>query len=326
MALYNIMSFFFALSHPRIAYNIISFVGSLVGASVCPGLFSLHLLGIIWRSQNLKNVLRAVTMNGRKLAVTVLLGLVLVWIYATLGFTLLRSEYISEEIDIETNSEELNHYCESMADCFIFTLWRGLIDGAPLAKDVETTAKGERMEDHMGRIMVDITFFAFFTTVLLNVIFGIIIDTFADMRGSNDSKQEDMQNVCFICGIDRATLDREGNGFEEHVDSEHNMWMYLFMFIHLKAKDKTELSGLESILWQYIKDGKNQQLKIFPVQRALCLMTKDLEPDLDDPEVKLLGAQVAQLEVKVDQLADTMHGVSSKLDQLLTVQPAAAHL
>ena len=45
------------------------------------------------------------------------------------------------------------------------------------------------------------------------VIFGIIIDTFADLRGIQQAKEEDMRGVCFICGLDRAAFDRNGVNF-----------------------------------------------------------------------------------------------------------------
>ena len=44
-------------------------------------------------------------------------------------------------------------------------------------------------------------------TVLLNVIFGIIIDTFSELRSDSLRMLQDMQNTCFICRIDRFTLD-----------------------------------------------------------------------------------------------------------------------
>ena len=38
---------------------------------------------------------------------------------------------------------------------------------------------------------------------------------------------------CFICGIDRFIFDQAsagGNGFENHVSQDHNMWRYFFFF------------------------------------------------------------------------------------------------
>lgn len=50
----------------------------------------------------------------------------------------------------------------------------------------------------------------------LNIIFGIIIDTFAgififqylkELRDRRNKMEEDMRNICFICGLDRGVFD-----------------------------------------------------------------------------------------------------------------------
>ncbi len=48
-------------------------------------------------------------------------------------------------------------------------------------------------------------FFNFFIMINLvtEIIAGIIIDTFAILREEMDGKTEDMENFCFICGLDR---------------------------------------------------------------------------------------------------------------------------
>jgi hypothetical protein len=55
------------------------------------------------------------------------------------------------------------------------------------------------------------------------VVFGIIIDTFGDLRGQTKDKQDDMNGVCFICGIARDEFDRNANGFEDHTEHDHNV-------------------------------------------------------------------------------------------------------
>ena len=40
---------------------------------------------------------------------------------------------------------------------------------------------------------------------------GIIIDTFAVLREEEEKKKNDFENYCFICGIDRDTLDKKSD-------------------------------------------------------------------------------------------------------------------
>lgn len=39
-----------------------------------------------------------------------------------------------------------------------------------------------------------------------NIISGIMIDTFAELRSQRETISFDKQNKCYICGIDRATV------------------------------------------------------------------------------------------------------------------------
>ena len=73
------------------------------------------------------------------------------------------------------------------------------------------------------QVAYQLSFWAIVITILLNVIFGIIIDTFGELRADHLAKKHDMENTCFVCGVDRFTLDTKGPGFEHHVRNEHNM-------------------------------------------------------------------------------------------------------
>ena len=41
--------------------------------------------------------------------------------------------------------------------------------------------------------------------------------------------------------------------FDEHINSEHNIWHYLYFSVLLKVKDTTEFTGPESYVSQMVK-------------------------------------------------------------------------
>ena len=43
-------------------------------------------------------------------------------------------------------------------------------------------------------------FFFIVIIIVLNLIFGVIIDTFADLRAEKQQKEDILKNSCFICG------------------------------------------------------------------------------------------------------------------------------
>ena len=42
---------------------------------------------------------------------------------------------------------------------------------------------------------------------MLNLVFGIILDAFSDMRNKKDDLNEECQSKCFICGLNRFEFD-----------------------------------------------------------------------------------------------------------------------
>lgn len=52
-----------------------------------------------------------------------------------------------------------------------------------------------------ARVIYDLLFFFMVIIIVLNLIFGVIIDTFADLRSEKQKKEEVLKTTCFICGV-----------------------------------------------------------------------------------------------------------------------------
>lgn len=48
--------------------------------------------------------------------------------------------------------------------------------------------------------------------IVLNLIFGVIIDTFADLRSEKQKKEEILKTTCFICGEYLPHSGKQGAG------------------------------------------------------------------------------------------------------------------
>ena len=79
------------------------------------------------------------------------------------------------------------------------------------------------------RFMFDFLFYILIGVVLLNIVFGIIIDTFGELRSQKDLRGQSMLKMCFVCGMDKAKIDSETRkGFQHHVNHDHNIWNCAF--------------------------------------------------------------------------------------------------
>lgn len=151
-------------------YLVVSALGVYTEITYC-----LHLLDVINRSDVLRNVVKAVTYNLKQLLATALLGVIMIYIYSILGFFFVDDAYYNGDIN-GTGERQ----CESMLQCYLTTLNWGLRNGGGIGDtlNVESYASDNKGRYYF-RLIFDLSFFLIINIVFLNIIFGIIIDTFA---------------------------------------------------------------------------------------------------------------------------------------------------
>lgn len=103
--------------------------------------------------------------------------LVIVYVYSFVAFITFRDTYISLDTG---DSPPYNSYCERLGYCFTSTLNNGVRSGGGIGDTLEQLSIEEDL--YWGRYAFDLTFYIMIIVLLLNLIFGIIIDAFAAMR------------------------------------------------------------------------------------------------------------------------------------------------
>uniref|UniRef100_A0A1I8JAV8 Ion_trans domain-containing protein n=1 Tax=Macrostomum lignano TaxID=282301 RepID=A0A1I8JAV8_9PLAT len=128
------------------------------------------------------------------------------FIYALLSFAFYRGLYDSTT----------GNFCETMYQCTVTVIHRGLIAGIYDALLVQVSRyflwliminffllkipsvtylpvpSGTPFAYHLVKGIFDISFFIIITTIGLNIIFGIIVDTFSELRDSKWQIDQDM--------------------------------------------------------------------------------------------------------------------------------------
>jgi hypothetical protein len=248
---------YIAFSDTYFVYYLLYMVFALLGIINMPNapyFFAFHLLDIVVRSELLKYVIKSVTANGKAIMLTACLALVVVYIYSIFGFLFFRSKFGAEA------------GCDSMLMCLVTSINMGLRSGGGIGDIMEPPTWTDA--DTHWRILYDSTFFFLVIVIMLNIIFGIIIDTFGELRAQNNEIEEDIRNKCFVCGIDRETFDRNADGFDHHIQSDHHVFHYIYFFMYLRRKERTEYTGPE----QYVADLlKARSWTFMPALRAMAL-------------------------------------------------------
>ncbi len=140
----------------------------------------------------------------------------------------------------------------------------------------------------------------FVIVIMLNIFLAIIVSTFAQLRDQKKAIMEDMKGVCFVCGLSREALDRDGNGFEAHIKQDHYLWHYVHFLVHLREKDPTEYTGVESCVADLLAKG---DIAWMPLDKALSMnmgVQEQSEPEAIQERLTQLEALLAQATAKLE--------------------------
>ncbi|NXX74600.1 ITPR3 protein, partial [Urocolius indicus] len=314
-------------------YHVGYILTSVLGLFVHELFYSILLFDLIYREETLFNVIKSVTRNGRSILLTALLALILVYLFSIVGFLFLKDDFILEVDRLpdskakgslalgfgnhtagvgcdceslcgaaEAEAEPWERACDTLLMCIVTVLNHGLRNGGGVGDILRKPSKDESL--FPARVVYDLLFFFIVIIIVLNLIFGVIIDTFADLRSEKQKKEEILKTTCFICGLERDKFDNKTVSFEEHIKYEHNMWNYLYFIVLVRVKNKTDYTGPESYVAQMIK---NKNLEWFPRMRAMSLVSNEGEGEQNE---------IRNLQDKLNTTMKLVSHLTSQLNEL----------
>uniref|UniRef100_A0A7M4F8M8 Inositol 1,4,5-trisphosphate receptor n=1 Tax=Crocodylus porosus TaxID=8502 RepID=A0A7M4F8M8_CROPO len=300
-------------------YHVGYILTSVLGLFAHELFYSILLFDLIYREETLFNVIKSVTRNGRSILLTALLALILVYLFSIVGFLFLKDDFIMEvdrlpdnKIPIllwpeiwEFQEEDVDNFeraCDTLLMCIVTVLNHGLRNGGGVGDILRKPSKDESL--FPARVIYDLLFFFIVIIIVLNLIFGVIIDTFADLRSEKQKKEEILKTTCFICGLERDKFDNKTVSFEEHIKYEHNMWNYLYFIVLVRVKNKTDYTGPESYVAQMIKV---RNLDWFPRMRAMSLVSNEGEGEQNE---------IRNLQEKLTSTMKLVSYLTSQLNEL----------
>jgi hypothetical protein len=157
--------------------------------------------------------------------------------------------------------------CDSLASCFVMMA----VYGFKAESGVADISKKPLYTDQNWWLLI-LYYMAqciIVPTVLFQVVFGLILNTFTKLREERQEIQTDQSSKCFICGLSQGDLERDvPGGFEHHVGAEHNMWHYLYLIKSLTLQQTSDDTGLEAYVARCVAE-KNAEF--FPIGRSMSV-------------------------------------------------------
>lgn len=215
-------------------YHLTYMVFCFLGILFHPFFFSILLLDVVYREETLLNVIRSVTRNGRSIILTAVLALILVYMFSIIGYMFFKDDFLvsvdgstqSDECDgsdgvskwtedgetdqqhcqavVSESEEAKERACDSLLMCIVTTMNQGLRNGGGIGDILRAPSSKESL--FVARVIYDLLFFFIVIIIVLNLIFGVIIDTFADLRSEKQQKELILKNTCFVCGKNYYTF------------------------------------------------------------------------------------------------------------------------
>ena len=325
---YYVGSFWYMISSGQVIYQILYIACTILGNVVSPFFFAFHTMDILSRDPKLMSVLEAIIKPIKTILSTLWLSMVVMYIFTLVGFVIFHDHF-------NPGDAKQDNLCNSILQCWTFTLYSGIISSEVWAEtgisELWPTHPYGAMHDRenndlrmfTGRFVYDVFFFLFIGVVLIGgVLFGIILDNFTEIRSEKMDKKDKQHDYCFICESQTDELDKEGPGFQPHVDNDHNMWQYLYFIVYLKDLNPEDYNGPESYVADMLgapsfdKDKDSVNVKWMPNKKSLVLEKEGSEGDSDNKEK--LAAQVDHLQMDLAKMKKDNDLTSETVVELLS--------
>ena len=115
-------------------------------------------------------------------------------------------------------------------------------------------------------------FYFLMILILINIVNGIIVDTFQDLREQQNERDNVSLNYCYICSLNRTKFDMRGLDFNNHIIKEHSILDYLYYIIKIKDGDPQDFNSLDLQILNAINDLR---IDFFPIKTASSIKQAD---------------------------------------------------
>lgn len=146
---------------------------ALFGLIVSTGFFAIDILSIINLAPTFKYLGKSISSRGSQLLVTFFMAIIFIYVYSSFAFLYYR--------------DNLPDLCTNVYNCFFSILNTGFSNGSGLGGMLDPVYwKENPLGTYFGYIAINLLFFISVNCILLNIVFGIIVDTFGELREKSE--------------------------------------------------------------------------------------------------------------------------------------------
>ena len=254
--------------------------------------FTFCLIVFIIYFDTLKEIVLAIWIPRETILWTIIIMITIIFIYSVLSFMLLRNDY----------SKNISGSWDDIMSCFVTIVdqWyknHGL--GAFLSINIPAIIQNGKFGINWGRLSFDLIFFTLVQQLLIILIFGIIIDSFAERRTKRDKLKKCQRSQCFVCGKPPSDIE----DFSQHTKYLHNCWDYLYYIGYLKSTAYENLSDYVDV---YVKRMiESNKVEWFP-----CFFRENNNKDFS------IISQIQGISSRLNVMGENNNGIEEDMENM----------
>ena len=255
-------------------------------------IFAFLLLPILIINKTLKNIMISVKLNYKPFFLTFCLAFIIMYIFSNIYFFFLNSDF----------NAELNYYNDNYCKTLIFSFLNALDNGLRARGGLGDSAKRlsflKNTKRYIFRLILDDLFFLLIVIIMIDMVFGVIINSFDELRHRNQKYHKDKKNYCLICNSNRDSLEKIRLNFKEHIKKTHHIWNYVEYMISLKLEDIRQLNDIN----KYIREKLDKKdITWLPTYKDILIKNEN-NNDFEDGNLIVFSENFANYKIKNNSL------------------------
>ena len=204
--------------------------------------------------------------------------------------------------------------CESLLISFIINFDQTFKNDGGIGGYLETPYSNGEITSY-SRIIYDNLYNFIVMILVVELVAGIIIDTFSEMRVSKETRKQELNSECFICGQTREQLEKK-EGFNYHTETNHNIYDYIFFIGYLNEKLKKGSLDFTETERFVIKNIKKNSTAWFPSHYDYSVETEEGAEEIMihqmDKQINLQKKEMDEIQEFITNDLDFHAGTSTK--------------
>ena len=182
--------------------------------------------------------------------------LIVLYIFSWIGFLFLphlfRFEVVDKNNEVVTENQETieENVCSSSIQCILYFLNFGMSSGGAI--DLNLISFKNNYGHYLRQFFFSMFFFLFINMIFSNIFLALITDAFSEMGQLAMTNENDKNNICFICDINKGECINQNIEFKNHI-KKHSKWKYINFMCKIILEDDIEFNREEFYVWNLMK-------------------------------------------------------------------------